>query len=130
MDSIQPCLRLDFHYDLVLNEEIDTVGGFEALSAEMSRQRHLPLHLQATTPQEKSKALLVTRLQQPRPELTVHRDCIPDNYLGDLIDRPHSAPSQSSAPSAIESVREGCNATKADSVRERCHATTLEAIAG
>jgi hypothetical protein len=87
VDGQEALDRLEFQYDLILNDKVETKSTVQSLFLIDDRQCELTLKPQAGLPQLKAKTFLIDRFKQARPKVPMDLDCQSYDPFGERIHR-------------------------------------------
>jgi hypothetical protein len=89
MDGRELIDGLHLDDDLFLDQEIEPISAIDPYSSINDRKFHLACHLEPSPRKLKRQTGFISRLQQPRPQLAMHRDRRTDDRVCQLIDWSH-----------------------------------------
>jgi hypothetical protein len=79
VDRQEPVDALDFHDEGVIDDQVEPIAAVERRALLLERQGPLALELEPEEREFVSYAMLVGRLEQPRPQVSVHLDAGTDH---------------------------------------------------
>ncbi|HUF68615.1 MAG TPA: hypothetical protein VMM79_08140, partial [Longimicrobiales bacterium] len=86
VDGVEPIDRFQLDYYAAFDKQIDPIAAVELRSLVNDGNRHLTLDGDTHTDEFVHETLLIGRLEQPGPQLAVHRDRGANDPLGCRID--------------------------------------------
>ena len=89
VDRIDPIDRLEFHDDLIGDQQVDAVPGVDSEPSIRDRQSQLTLDVDLARREFVGQTRFVRRLEQPWAERSVNLNGCPDDLTGQLLAHQH-----------------------------------------